>query len=121
MHEAPDRGRGRITLDALARQRLTYEPLEGENLNKLSPLPAPLAAARLHLGRTPFPKRPHLPPVADGITAQPSAANLPDEIEPHFDVGDLTITIVIIRPELIVRRRRSTERVDSQLILIDIQ
>ena len=73
-----------ITRDALARQQLQSGLLDVTNLGNVpSALPAP-ALARLVLECTPFPQRPALPLVSDGVTAQFTTVTQPSEVETLF-------------------------------------
>ena len=111
IHMASGSARVGTQRDALAHRRLMSEPLQHDNLDQFpSHLSLP-PLARFELVRSPFPIRPHFPFVASGITAQFSAARLPDVVGTHFDSRDSSISIVVIRGRLYGTRGHSNAHV----------
>ena len=110
VREAPDCVRGRIARDTPARRRLTYGLLEQGNLDNFLP--------RFRLDRAPPPDRPHTPLVADGNTPQLPAVAPPEEVETHFDGGDLVGSIAVIRLSLVSRGGYSTGLIGSMMPLL---
>ena len=72
------------------------ELYEHRNLDKSHPRLSPPGGTRFRLERTPFPDRPHVSLEADGITAQISPVDLPDESGTRCDAGDPAISVAIL-------------------------
>ena len=66
---------------------------------------------RFLLERAPFPPHRHSPLVADGVTPQSLKAATPSELQTHFDIGDLAISIAFARLEIVLRGGRPADLV----------
>ena len=94
-------------------------PLEHENRETFAPRPGPQVEARVLIERTHCLNRPHLPLGAVGVAAQFSTAQLPDEVEAHSAVRDLSMSSSaddIRRSSRSLWRPRVEERCSARLM-----